>query len=107
MGLTYFAAWENVDIRACNNCQHLAHGKKGYKYFCKSKGNGSNDMDERENTSMECSEWGINGSVNAEVAAKSKGKGIVGKLAEKAKGEVKKAVLRDLHTIGRNIGKGI
>jgi hypothetical protein len=46
-------------------------------------------------------------AVDAEVAAKSKGKGLVGKLAAKAGGEVKKAALRDLNTLKGNLLKGL
>ena len=107
MGISYFYKWENVDTSACSGCQFFKPGKKGYKYYCDSKGDGSNDTKESSETLMECSEWGVNSSVNSEVAQKSKDKGIMGKLASKAGGEVKKAAMRDVNTLKRNLGKMI
>jgi hypothetical protein len=45
--------------------------------------------------------------VDEEVAVKSKDKGIMGKLAAKAGGEVKKAALRDLNTLKGNLLRGL
>jgi len=104
-GFSYFYVWENVDSEACDKCQYFELNKKNFKYYCNSKGQGFDRKEKMRDTSMECSEWNVNKTVDEEVAEKSKGKGFVEKMAAKAGGELKKAALKDLNTMGRNLGK--
>ena len=104
MGFCYFYKWENVDTTTCSKCEYFSTGTNGYKYFCEARDAGSNEIEESVHSSNKCSEFELTTSVKDEVAEKSKGKGIFGKLAEKAGGEVKKAVMRDINKLGKDLG---
>ena len=106
MGMSYFHEYMPTDANVCNNCKHFeVRDDFGTKYHCKSSGNTSTEMKKLSETTMKCPELEVRAESGLD--SKSSGSGIMGKLADKAKSEAKAAVMRDVKTIGRNLGKMI
>jgi len=104
MGMSYFHEWTDTDASVCNNCEHFEiKDDFGTKFHCKSSGNTSTKMIKLSKTSSACSELDVR--EKAGLDKKSTKKGLVGKLADKAKKEAKAAVMRDVNTMGKNLKK--
>ena len=103
--MSYFHEYNSTDANVCNNCEHFE--MSGDRYHCKSSGDYSSKMKKLDETTMECPELDVR--AKAGLDSKKKGGGIGSKIADatvgKAKRELKAAAMRDVKTIGQNLGK--
>ncbi|MDR1307642.1 MAG: hypothetical protein LBK74_08725 [Treponema sp.] len=109
MGQAYFRE-EGVDIKVCRGCEFFKENPNAapnwVRYECSAAGRSSVDAVVIASTKSACDVQGMVKKIDGETSIRMAGAGLPEKLAAKAGGEIKKAIMLDVNSARRALDAG-